>query len=136
MSINRTQARKVKAPWVKVNKGAVYAYTAADMVQADRELTVMKKQAARGRVVNEKCAGLRPTHEMHRVHFYNALVAGERPDKDEGYLKDMAKRGLVAEIPIVTGAITARPLTEQGRRNFEEIFGEKLPAYPLAEVAR
>lgn len=121
---HRSRAAGIQAPAVHTNTGAVFAYSKAQLAKADRELDVMRKDAQSGRRVNKELGDLQVTHRMHRKHYFNALAAGENPTEDSMYRRDMIKRGCIVEVPVHSDSITARPLSEQGRQEFDRIFGK------------
>ena len=118
-------SKKARVPAVVTDTGAIYAYEKHQLEQASSELATMaKEEFSRGRFVNKAAGDLRVRSIMHRKHYYNALAAGEDPRKDEGYRRDMIKRECIVEVPVHSDSITARPLSEQGRQEFDRIFGK------------
>lgn len=106
---------------IKTDSDALYAYSKPQLEQANRELEVMKKEESVGRRVNKAAGDLRVKRVMHKTHLFNALAAGEDPRHDETYVKDHVKKGLIYEPPVVLEGIRARPLSRQGRENFDTI---------------
>lgn len=119
---HRSRARKARAPAIKTTDDRVFAYDKAQLAKADRELAVMAKAATEGRRVNAEAGDLAVTHVMHRKHYFNALAAGEDPHRDSMYHRDMVKRGAIVPVRQITGNIVSRPLSDEGRENFEHIF--------------
>lgn len=129
------KTKKPAAPFVKPPKDALYAYTPKQIADGVKRTEQMRKEYADGRRVNKEAGDLRVRRVMDKALLFNAIAQGEDPRHDEGYVKDMVKRGNIVEVPVISDSITARPFSERGRRNFEAIFGERKPAFHLAEVA-
>lgn len=112
-----------KAPAIRIDE-PVYTYTPEQMAKAARESAAMAKDAREGRRVNKEAGDLRVRRVMHTVHYHNAIAAGEDPRHDEGYMRDMVKRGCVHEVAIIKDSISSKPFTERGRYEFDRIFSK------------
>lgn len=118
--MRRSRVRKSKAPAVQTRDDRVFAYTQEQLNESTAGLDAMAKDTGPTRI-NVRAGNMRVRHVMDRKLYFNAIAAGEDPKNDEGYKRDMVKRGLIKEVPVVMDTIVGRPLSFRGRQNFEDI---------------
>ncbi len=115
-------------------KDALYIHTPQQIAAGMKNTEKLRKEYAGGRRVNKQAGDLRVRRVMDKTLFFNAIASGEDPRHDETYRKDMIKKGCIVEVPVHSDSIVARPLSARGRQNFEAIFGERTPAFPLSRL--
>lgn len=115
-------------------KDALYIHTPQQIAAGLKNVEKMRKEYAGGRRINKQAGDLRVRYVTDKTLLCAAIASGEDPRHDETYRKDMVKKGCYVEVPVYSDTVVARPLSARGRKNFEAIFGERTPAFPLSRL--